>query len=307
MTARHQIRVHGDASLPTLIYLPGIHGDWTLVSSFRAAVAGRVRFVEFTYFSSATASLDDYTDAIEDGLRANGIEKGWLLGESFGSQPAWALIGRTLPKTGTSRYDVPPATTGGGGSVSVCETARNRQATQNSSSKSPVADRAGSPSFRPLGLVLAGGFVRHPVIPGVRVVEWISGKMPMTVIRWLICMYERYARFRHRHAPETAASIKEFVANRVRESDRLAITRRYRLIADNDLRAIPVTTEIPVFYLAGLVDPLVPWPFVRLWLKRHCPGYREGKTFWKADHNILGTQPKAAAEQVIDWISSRSR
>ena len=39
-----KMRVHGDASLPTLIYLPGLHGDWTLVSSFRAAIAGRVRF-----------------------------------------------------------------------------------------------------------------------------------------------------------------------------------------------------------------------------------------------------------------------
>ncbi len=39
-----QIRIHGDAARPVLVYLPGLHGDWTLVSSFRAAVAGRVRF-----------------------------------------------------------------------------------------------------------------------------------------------------------------------------------------------------------------------------------------------------------------------
>ena len=63
-------------------------------------------------------------------------------------------------------------------------------------------------------------------------------------------------------------------------------------------------TRLPVFYLAGLVDPLVPWPFVRLWLRRHCPGYRGGKTIWGADHNVLGTAPRPAAEQIVQWIDS---
>ena len=60
MTDDLKMRAHGDASLPTLVYLPGMHGDWTLVSSFRAAIAGRVRFVEFTYPRTTTWSLDDY-------------------------------------------------------------------------------------------------------------------------------------------------------------------------------------------------------------------------------------------------------
>ena len=60
-----QLRIHGDASLPTLIYLPGLHGDWTLVGGFREAVDGRVRFVEMTYPRTLTWSLDDYAAAIE--------------------------------------------------------------------------------------------------------------------------------------------------------------------------------------------------------------------------------------------------
>src|SRR5438876_7314022 len=90
-----QIRIHGDASLPTLIYLPGLHGDWTLVTSFRLAIAGRVRFVEFTYPRTLTWSLDDYAAAVAAELHANGIERGWLLAESFSSQVAWTLIGKT--------------------------------------------------------------------------------------------------------------------------------------------------------------------------------------------------------------------
>src|SRR5436309_10967579 len=94
MTDDLKMRVHGDASLPTLVYLPGMHGDWTLVSSFRAAIAGRVRFVEFTYPRTTTWSLEDYARGIEGMLLAQGIERGWLLGESFGSQPAWQVVKR---------------------------------------------------------------------------------------------------------------------------------------------------------------------------------------------------------------------
>src|SRR5271157_2179704 len=87
-----QIRVHGGPGLPTLIYLPGLHGDWTLVTSFRLALAGRVGFVEVVYPRSLTWSLDDYTDAIVTALLARGIERGWLLAESWGSQLAWKLL-----------------------------------------------------------------------------------------------------------------------------------------------------------------------------------------------------------------------
>ena len=89
-----QIRVHGDASLPTLIYLPGIHGDWTLVAGFRKAIGDRVRFVEFTYPRTTEWSLDDYAAGVETALKESGIQKGWLLGESFGSQIVWPLVAR---------------------------------------------------------------------------------------------------------------------------------------------------------------------------------------------------------------------
>src|SRR5947209_4789033 len=87
-----QIRIHGDAPLPTLVYLPGLHGDWTLVSSFRAAVAGRVRFVEFTYPRTLTWSLDDYAAAVEVALLNHGVQQGWLLAESFSSQVPWPQV-----------------------------------------------------------------------------------------------------------------------------------------------------------------------------------------------------------------------
>ena len=64
MFERLQIRIHGDASRPSLIHLPGMHGDWTLVSSFRAAVAGRVRFVEFSYPQTTVSTGKRFNGAV---------------------------------------------------------------------------------------------------------------------------------------------------------------------------------------------------------------------------------------------------
>jgi pimeloyl-ACP methyl ester carboxylesterase len=287
-----EIRIHGDALLPTLIYLPGLHGDWTLVSSFRAAIAGRVRFVEFTYPRTTTWSLDDYGCAIEELLLAKGIDRGWLLGESFGSQSAWQIVRRFLahpplapPGRGTGQPGPLPSWEGMGVGFSI--PSRNAQAV-----------------FQPLGLILAGGFVRHPVIWAVRLAGRVSGAIPLWFVKLFCVGYARYARLRHKHAPETLASIAEFVANRTVEADRRAIVHRYTLIADNDLRPVARATSLPVFYLAGLADPLVPWCYVRWWLRRNCRCYRGGKTLWRADHNVLGTAPRASADLVFNWMNS---
>src|SRR5678815_2708238 len=76
-----QLRVHGNSTLPTIIHLPGLHGDWTLLGPFRAALGGRVRFVESTYPRRLDWSLDDYAGAIEAALLEHGITSGWILGE----------------------------------------------------------------------------------------------------------------------------------------------------------------------------------------------------------------------------------
>jgi hypothetical protein len=64
-----EMRAYGDATRPTLIYLPGLHADWTLVGSFRAAIADKVRFVEFAYPPIAS-SLEQYAIAVLDALIA---------------------------------------------------------------------------------------------------------------------------------------------------------------------------------------------------------------------------------------------
>ena len=131
MVEKVELRIHGESSRPTLIYLPGLHGDWTLVGSFRRAMGGEVRFVEVTYPRTVTWSLEDYAAGVEAGLAAAGITGGWLLGESFGSQVAWALVAR------------------------------------------------GRLTIR--GLVLAGGFVRHPARWAVHLAARLTGGISLTL------------------------------------------------------------------------------------------------------------------------------
>jgi pimeloyl-ACP methyl ester carboxylesterase len=249
-----RVRVHGNAVLPTLIYLPGLHGDWTLVSSFRAAVEKRVRFVAFTYPRTLTASLDEHAAAILDKLAEHGIQKGWILAESFGSVLAWKVL---------------------------------EQATD----------------FEAQGVILAGGFVRYPYAVLVRVARAINRAMPLWLIQWLCRVYGRYALLRHRSAPETLECVSEFIRRRSEAADREAICYRYDLILQSDAREFARKATVPVHQLCGFVDPIVPWFSVRRWLKRHCASYKGWRLIWRADHNVLGTAPRAAAEQIVSWMS----
>jgi pimeloyl-ACP methyl ester carboxylesterase len=250
-----QIRIHGDASGPTLVYLPGLHGDWTLVGSFREALQGRARFVEFIYPRTLTWSLEEYAEAIERALAANEITRGWLLGESFGSQIVWPLLHRER--------------------------------------------------FHVIGIVLAGGFARHPIGWGVRFAEKLGGSVPLRLITWILFSYAKLARFRFRRSPQTMAGVQEFIARRT-ELDRRAAVHRLHLIAENDPCSIAQNARVPIFGMTGIFDPIVQWWWVRPWLRRNCVSLRDYKIFWGADHNVLGTAPKKTAEQVVAWISRGS-
>ena len=256
-----QLRVHGEASLPTLIYLPGLHGDWTLIGGFRKAVDGRARFVEITYPRTLTWSLDDYAAAIETALARNGITGGWLLGESYGSQILWALVGR------------------------------NR--------------------FQAQGAILAGGFVKYPMRRVLQMGERIGGDPLLSFLTRIVFIganktflrfYVKIARYRYRRSPETLAKIDEFVVRRT-DLDRRAAQHRLHLISQHDPRPVARRTALPVFGLSGFLDPIVPWPFTRRWLRKNCPALRDYKIIRRADHNVLCTAPREAAQQVLDWMT----
>ena len=253
-----ECRVHGDPTSTALIYLPGIHGDWTLVTSFRLAVQGRVRFVEFSYPRTTEWSLADHAQAIREALNREGIRQGWLLAESFGSQVAWALL----------------------------------------------ESQTASDSFRASGLILAGGFVRYPYPSLLTLATGLATRLPDSGLRAFLWLYARYARFRHRSAPETLEAVSEFVRRRLAQGDRDSVVHRLHLIAGNDPRPTAQACQVPTWSLTGFWDPIVPWVPVRRWLGKNCPGWRSDRILAGADHTVLATQPAAAAGIVLEWIKS---
>jgi pimeloyl-ACP methyl ester carboxylesterase len=254
------IRVHGDRSNPCLVYLPGIHGDWTLIASFRSLISAHFYFVEFTYPRTLAWTLPDYAQAVLSALNENGITQCWFLPESFGSQVGWAIIQDLL--------DHP------------------------------------TPALRINGLILAGGFVKYPSTLLVRMVETAMRLIPAPLWKLVFWLYAKYSRFRHRHAPESAQSIHEFVARRT-PRDIAAIRHRLRLIAANDPRNIARAIAFPLYLLAGAFDPVVPlWPVLN-WTRKNCSSFQKHKVIWPADHNVLSTEPAKSSNQIVQWINPR--
>lgn len=245
-----EIRVHPGAG-PTLVYLPGIHGDWGLIGAFRRALGERVRFVEFSY-SKDEISLERLAELVHAALTENGVTSGWLLGQSFGSQVGWELLAR---------------------------------------------------GFRADGVILAGGFVRHSWPWGARLFQTLLLSIPSGIVNPSYRAYTAVCNAIARRGPEEAEELMAFARARGSREWR-AMSWRLGLIAGYDPRPAARATTKPVYYLGGMIDPLVPWPLVIRWLKRECPGYRGEEIIRAADHNVLGSSPGESAERVVAWIGA---
>src|ERR1051326_8245893 len=212
MEERVEIRVHFPEAQPTLVYFPGLHGDWTLIGAFREALRGRVRFVEMAYPRTLKWSMEDHAAAVEKALASIGISEAWLLGESFGSQIIWPILQHKR--------------------------------------------------LRAQGVIMAGGFVRHPSIRAVRLAYRIAGAISFALLVRILLGYARMARFRFRHSPETQKSIDDFIARRT-PLDQQAAKHRLELLMTFDPCPVARQTSVPIFGISGLFDPVVPWIWVR--------------------------------------------
>ena len=143
--------------------------------------------------------------------------------------------------------------------------------------------------------------MRHPIIPAVHFAKFLMRNMPLPLLKIILWFYTIYARGREGDSAEIRASLKEFVERRTK-FDLLAAAHRLELITQNDLRSIAQQTQVPVFYLTGFIDPVVPWPFVQPWLKKNCTSLCDWKIIWTSDHHVLGAA-KRSANQILKWIS----
>jgi len=165
-----------------------------------------------------------------------------------------------------------------------------------------AAQAQGRPSFTVLGLILAGGFVRHPLPWGVRLVRHFHGCLPLSILMRGMRVYLASLKNRHPEKPAVAGQLDEYRQIHGQEDSRQAVVRRYDLILRHDWRPVARQCRLPVFYLTGFWDIIVMWFLVQPWLRRHCPGYRGWRCLFGGEHNILGSQPEAAAHQVRLWL-----
>lgn len=79
----------GKQNAPPIVYLPGVHGDWTPQAAARTLLTRDFHLVETAYPRIETWSIDDYARALNGLLDKLGIESAHIVGESFGSLVGW--------------------------------------------------------------------------------------------------------------------------------------------------------------------------------------------------------------------------
>jgi len=159
--------------------------------------------------------------------------------------------------------------------------------------------------FHASGLILAGGFVRHPrrweVHAAYHVLRIIS---PRWIAR-LFAVYAACAKVRYRHAPEVLQDLAVFVSRR-NDLDRRAAQHRLKLILESDLCRVAKDLKVPVYAVTGLLDAIVPWWPVQRWLARYCRTFQQHAIIWCADHSVLATAPQRSAKLILGWISTQA-
>ena len=153
------------------------------------------------------------------------------------------------------------------------------------------------------GVVLAGGFVRHPWPWGARLFQALLSGVPSAVVNPSYLAYTVLCNKLARRGPEEAEELLAFARDRG-SKEWAAMSWRLSLIATSDPRSTARSTRNPVHYLGGMIDPLVPWPLVTRWLKAECPGYKGEVIIRSADHNVLGSSPRESAGHVLSWTGA---
>lgn len=82
-------RVSGRAEAPVVVYLPGVHGDWTAQTAARPVLTQGLRLIEVAYPRTAAWNLEEFASALGALLDELGQRRVHLVGDSFGSLVAW--------------------------------------------------------------------------------------------------------------------------------------------------------------------------------------------------------------------------
>jgi pimeloyl-ACP methyl ester carboxylesterase len=158
--------------------------------------------------------------------------------------------------------------------------------------------------FQTERLCLAGGFVSHPWPWAVRLTGGFPFGTASPLLAGMVLLFPRIAPWIGESWVGRREAIRRFVAERRRNGDRLAMSRRLRMILDEDLRPTAANTSVPVHQLSGFWDLVVPWWSVDRWLRKHCPGRIGPCRLVNTDHAVLFNRPAVAAMWLAEILDA---
>lgn len=82
-------RIQGDTHSPPVVYLPGVHGDWTPQASATPLLSQSLRLVQIEYPKMSQWRVEDYVQALVRLLDRLEFRTVHLVAESFGSLVGW--------------------------------------------------------------------------------------------------------------------------------------------------------------------------------------------------------------------------
>lgn len=246
-------RLSGPEDAPVVVYLPGLHGDWTPLNRTRLHLSRHFRLVELSYPQRAEWDLADYADAAEERLTELGLGPVHLLGESFSSLVCWELL-RRHPR-------------------------------------------------RALSLTLAGGFCQPPHPRGLRLLALGFGVLPGALWNRGVEAYCMSLAWRARPVAGDAQQEPLFFAARGRRGLR-AMRKRLAIIQSADFRSLLGELTLPVGYIGGGSDPIVPVRREIETLRRGLPAACRFR--WRlvdgAPHPILPARPVECTRFIVDVV-----
>lgn len=82
-------QVSGQEDTPPVVYLPGVHGDWTPLNRARPLLAERLLLIEAAYPRVEHWTLEDFSQSLANLLDVLELQSVHVIGESFGSLVGW--------------------------------------------------------------------------------------------------------------------------------------------------------------------------------------------------------------------------
>jgi hypothetical protein len=141
---------------------------------------------------------------------------------------------------------------------------------------------------------------------GVVFSQKTASAIPLGVITRALSGYASISKWRFRNQPEALAGVKEFIERRT-ELDRQAAVHRLELIAENDPSTIAQSLDVPCTRCQACSIQSSPGIRPGGGCNKNCPKLKEFKIIRSADHTVLSTGSKQAADIIVDWITAEQK